>query len=95
MTAAFPSLRLRDPDPELLSLPWELPLGAWTAETLAFRELPVGPSRHLVRFLETERGLVALKEEPAGIADREYAILRHLEDAALPDRAGLDLQCDE
>ncbi len=84
MTAAFPNLRLRDPDPELLSLPWELPLEAWTGEMLAFRDLPVGPSRHLVRFLETERGLVALKEEPAEVADREYAILRHLEDAALP-----------
>ena len=84
MTASFPRLRLRDPDPELLSLPWELPLEAWSADSLAFRELPVGPSRHLVRFLETERGLVALKEEPAEIADREYAILRHLEDEGLP-----------
>ena len=84
MTAAFPRLRLRDPDAELLALPWELPLDAWAGETLLFRELPVGPSRHLVRFLKTGRGLVALKEEPAEVAVREYAILRHLEDAALP-----------
>ncbi|MES2210983.1 MAG: DUF4032 domain-containing protein [Chloroflexota bacterium] len=84
MTADFPRLRLRDPDPELLGLPWELPLEAWPSDGLAFRELPVGPSRHLVRFLQTERGLVALKEEPVQIADREYDILRHLEDAGLP-----------
>lgn len=68
----------------MLALPWELPLEAWPSDTLRFRELPVGPSRHLVRFLDTERGLVALKEEPAGIADREYDILRHLEDEGLP-----------
>ncbi|MBI2763351.1 MAG: DUF4032 domain-containing protein [Chloroflexi bacterium] len=84
MTAAFPRLRLRDPDPELLALPWELPLEAWPSDTVSFRKLPVGPSRHLVRFVETERGLIALKEEPVAIADREYDILRHLEDEGLP-----------
>lgn len=84
MSAAVPRLRLRDPDPELLALPWELPLAAWPSETLSFRDLPVGPSRHLVRFLKTDRGLVALKEEPVEVAHREYEILRHLEDLSLP-----------
>jgi hypothetical protein len=84
MSAAFSSLRLRDPSPELLALPWELPLADWPADRLQFRELPVGPSRHLVRFLESGRGLVALKEEPVEIADREYDILRSLEEAGLP-----------
>ena len=84
MSTAFPRLRLREPSPELLELPWELPLEHWPADPLRFRELKVGPSRHLVRFLVTERGLVALKEEPVDIAEREYAILRHLEEAGLP-----------
>ncbi len=84
MAVPFPRLRLRDPDPELMAFPWELPLEAWPSDQLSFREVPVGPSRHLVRFVETERGLVALKEEPAAIAEREYGILRHLEDEAMP-----------
>jgi len=84
MTAEFPHLRLRDPDAELLALPWELPLEAWPADRLPFRDMSVGPSRHLVRFLALDRGLVALKEEPAGIAEREYEILRHLEDVGFP-----------
>jgi tRNA A-37 threonylcarbamoyl transferase component Bud32 len=84
MSAPFPHLRLREPSPELLDLPWELPLEDWPADGLRFRELNVGPSRHLVRFLVADRGLVALKEEPLDIAEREYTILRHLEDAGLP-----------
>ncbi len=84
MSAPFPSLRLRDPDPDLFDFPWELPLEAWSAESLPFRELPVGPSRHLVRFLETRRGLVALKEEPVRVAEQEYAILSHLDEEGLP-----------
>jgi tRNA A-37 threonylcarbamoyl transferase component Bud32 len=83
MSAPFPRLRLREPSPELLELPWELPLADWPA-ALPFREMSVGPSRHLVRFLETERELIALKEEPVDIAEREYDILRHLEDTGLP-----------
>ena len=84
MSAQFPHLRLREPSPELLALPWEQPLEAWTSEGRAFRDLPVGPSRHLVQFLVTERGLVALKAEPTPVAEREYEILRHLEDESLP-----------
>ncbi len=82
----FPRLRLRNPTPELLGLPWERPLSAWTSETgtVRFRELPVGPSRHLVRFLESSRGLLALKEEPLEIAEVEYQVLRHLEEESLP-----------
>ena len=84
MNAPLPHLRLREPSPELLDLPWEQPLADWSATGRVFRELPVGPSRHLVRFLVTERGLIALKEEPTQIAEREYEVLRHLEDAGLP-----------
>jgi hypothetical protein len=84
MATAFPRLRLRNPTQELLELPWELPLEAWPSDRLRFRELPVGPSRHVVRFLLTGSGLLALKEEPLWIAEREYDVLRHLEEAALP-----------
>ena len=48
----------------LLDLPWELPLADWQATGHAFRELPVGPSRHLVRFLVADGIVYALKELP-------------------------------
>ncbi len=80
----FPRLRLRDPSPELIGLPWERPLADWPADELRFRALPVGPSRHLVRFLVTGRGLLALKEEPLRVAEREYDVLRHLEEQSFP-----------
>jgi Domain of unknown function (DUF4032)/Lipopolysaccharide kinase (Kdo/WaaP) family len=78
----FPRLRLRR-DGGLLDLPWELPLEDWPV-TLPFRQLPVGPSRHLVRFLVVDGLLLALKEEPDDVAEREYAVLSHLERVSLP-----------
>jgi hypothetical protein len=80
--AGFPRLRLRRSGP-LLDLPWELPLADWPA-SLGFRLLPVGPSRHLVRFLVVDDELIALKDEPAEIAEREYDVLVHLERVGLP-----------
>lgn len=91
MSAPFPRVRLREPSPELLELPWELPLEDWPTDRLAFRELPVGPSRHLVRFLVVDGGLVALKEEPIAIAEREYDVLRHLSEVAMPAVAPLGI----
>src|SRR4051794_38622980 len=79
---AFPTLRLRRTE-GLLDLPWELPLEAWP-DTLGFRDLDVGPSRHLVRFLVIDGALHALKEEPIEVARREYAVLGHLERVGLP-----------
>jgi Lipopolysaccharide kinase (Kdo/WaaP) family. len=61
-----------------------LPLAAWPAPSLNFRDLPVGPSRHLVRFIVVHGLTFALKEEPLGVATAEFDVLRHLEDAGLP-----------
>ena len=80
----FPRLRLRDPAIDLVDLPWELPLDEWPADTLAFRHVPVGPSRHLVRFLVVGGVLYALKELPLDAARREYDVLLHLEGLGLP-----------
>jgi len=80
----FPRLRLRDEVAPLLDLPWEVPLGRWPATGYQFRELPVGPSRHLVRFLVSGGIVYALKELPAAVAEREFTVLRHLEDSGLP-----------
>lgn len=77
-------LRLRRPTPDLLGLPWATPLADWPAETVAFRRLPVGPSRHLVRFVIVGDATIALKEEPAAVARREYEVLREMEALGLP-----------
>ena len=70
--AGFPHLRLVGRAGALLDLPWELPLAKWAATGVSFRSLPVGPSRHLVRFLAREGAMYALKELPINIAHREY-----------------------
>jgi hypothetical protein len=77
-------LRLREDGSQLIDLPWELPLRRWPHDRHRFRELPVGPSRHLVRFLVTERATYALKEEPIEVARREFTVLRRLEESGLP-----------
>ena len=51
---------------------------------MRFRELPVGPSRHVVRFLVSDRRTYALKEEPLDVARSEFAVLRHLRAQGLP-----------
>jgi len=80
----LPYLRLRDEVADLLDLPWEQPLADWDAVGHVFRDLQVGPSRHLVRFLVRSGIVYALKELPETVAEREYEVLRHLEDARLP-----------
>jgi hypothetical protein len=51
---------------------------------MRFRELPIGPSRHLVRFLVGDRRTYALKEEPLAVARTEFDVLRHLRARGLP-----------
>ena len=77
-------LRLRRATDALLALPWELPLASWRLDHAVFRDLPVGPSRHLVRFVVVDGRVIALKEEPHDVAVHEYEILRTMEDLDLP-----------
>jgi hypothetical protein len=89
-----PELRLRVTSPGLLALPWDRPLRDWDATEVPLRDIPVGPSRHLVRFVETDGQLWALKQLPERIAAKEYAVLRQLETMGLPAvrPAGLVIQ---
>ncbi|CAA9302744.1 MAG: Chromosome segregation ATPases [uncultured Frankineae bacterium] len=93
---ATTDLRLRVPSPGLLALPWDRPLELWDTDSADLRELPVGPSRHLVRFVQADDQLWAIKELPERVAAREYAVLRELESRSLPavKAAGLALQHD-
>lgn len=90
-------LRLRVASPGLLALPWLEPLAEWDATEVPLRDIPVGPSRHLVRFVETDGRLWALKELPKRVAAKEYAVLRDLEARSLPAvrTAGLVIQPHE
>jgi hypothetical protein len=58
------------------------------------RDIAVGPSRHLVKFVDVDDQLWAVKDMPARIAAKEYDVLRQLEDMELPAvrPAGLVLQ---
>jgi tRNA A-37 threonylcarbamoyl transferase component Bud32 len=76
-------VRLRVASPELLSLPWRRPLAEWDPTAVALRDIPVGPSRHLVRFVEADRRLWALKALPRRVAVHEYDVLRTAESRAL------------
>ena len=91
---AAPELRLRAPRPGLLALPWDRALADWMAPEVSLRDFPVGPSRHLVKFVESDGELWALKELPPRIAAREYEVLARLEEMCLNavQPAGLVLQ---
>ncbi|MBV5243940.1 MULTISPECIES: DUF4032 domain-containing protein [Mycolicibacterium] len=80
---AAPELRLRAPRPGLIALPWDRPLADWAAPDVALRDIAVGPSRHLVRFVESDGELWALKELPPRIAGREYGVLSRLEEMGI------------
>ena len=79
------SLRITaaETDPELLTLPWSIPLEDWPASAIV--KLPKGISRHIVRFSELSGQVIAVKETTAAMAQREYEMLGAL--------AKLDVPC--
>ncbi|MCG5431038.1 DUF4032 domain-containing protein [Mycobacterium sp. MYCO198283] len=79
-----PELRLRVPSPGLVALPWDRPLAAWRAPDVPLRDIAVGPSRHLVRFVDADGALWAVKDMPPRLAAKEYDVLRRLEELGLP-----------
>jgi tRNA A-37 threonylcarbamoyl transferase component Bud32 len=91
-----PQLRLRTAVPDLVDLPWLDALETWSPADVPFRDVPVGPSRHLVRFVHVGGRLWALKELPGWAAEREYAALIEMERRGLPAvrAAGLAVRPD-
>ena len=71
-----------DPDPDLLDLPWSVPLADWPADRLA--ALPRGISRHIVRFVLFHGQVLAVKEISEPLARREYGLLRMLRRLGMP-----------
>lgn len=63
--------------PALLDLPWNIPLEEWPEELIA--TLPRGISRHVVRFVNLEGEIIAIKEIGEEVAHHEYEMLRDLD----------------
>ena len=68
--------------PDFLDLPWHLPLEEWESSRLV--DVARGISRHVVRFVDYDGALYALKELPQRLARREYRLLRHLAEESVP-----------
>ncbi len=89
-----PEFRLRAPTPGLVGLPWDRPLSEWVVPDVPLRDIAVGMSRHLVKFVDADDQLWAVKDMPPRVAVKEYDVLRQLEAMGLPAvrPAGLVLQ---
>lgn len=75
-------LLARTGHPDFLDLPWDVPLEQWRSDRLV--DVVRGISRHVVRFVNYDGRLYALKELPAPIARREYVLLRALASREMP-----------
>jgi tRNA A-37 threonylcarbamoyl transferase component Bud32 len=68
--------------PDFLDLPWSEPLEEW--DSPRFVDVARGIGRHVVRFVDYDGALYALKELPPRLAQREYRLLRALAEFGLP-----------
>jgi hypothetical protein len=68
--------------PDFLDLPWDQPLEELESERLV--SVVRGIGRHVVRFVDYDGALYALKELPTDLAWREYRLLRALAGAGIP-----------
>ena len=78
------TMRFREGKQALLELPWDQPLARWSGADIEFVDLPVGASRHTVRFMVTDDGIIALKELPLSVGQKEYDVMRELEARGAP-----------
>jgi hypothetical protein len=91
MTRDHLQLLARTGHPDFLDLPWAQPLEEWEHERLV--EVVRGIHRHVVRFVDYDGRIYALKELPERIARREYSLLRRLaeESVNVVEAAGIVL----
>ena len=68
--------------PDFLDLPWGRPLREWRSPRLV--DVARGVSRHIVRFVDYDGAVYAIKETEDPIAKAEYDLLRALEERGLP-----------
>lgn len=78
------TLRFREGKQAVLELPWGQPLAEWPPDVIEFVDLPIGASRHTVRFILVDDGIIALKELPLLPGRREWDVVRELEIRGAP-----------
>jgi Domain of unknown function (DUF4032)/Lipopolysaccharide kinase (Kdo/WaaP) family len=71
-------IQILDPaaQPDFLDLPWDSPLESWHSARVV--DIAMGSHRHVVRFVDYDGTLYAVKELPDRLAEREFRILRQL-----------------
>lgn len=74
----------RQGHPDFLDLPWGEPLAEWEHATERLIRVRRGLSRHVVRMVQYDGQVYALKETQQPLAEHEYRLLRKLEDERLP-----------
>jgi hypothetical protein len=84
MDAGLVSLHMREGSADFIDLPWHLPLAQWAGACARLVEMERGISRHDVVFVQSGRAVYALKELPPKLAEREYDMLRGMEERRLP-----------
>jgi hypothetical protein len=82
MTTSHFRLLARAEQAAFLVFPWTLPLEEWPEER--FVDVERGIGRHVVRFVELDGRLYALKELPPRLAAREYRLLGALAHEGVP-----------
>lgn len=75
-------LLARTGHPDFLDLPWSVPLAAWDSDRLV--DLARGISRHVVRFVDYDGQVYALKAITRELAEHEYRVLLRLARDGLP-----------
>lgn len=70
--------------PDFADLPWSVPLPRWGDICTRLEDLPRGLSRHSVVFVNYSGKLFAVKELPAGLAGKEFELLKKMESLRLP-----------
>lgn len=78
------AIQIRQGHPDFLDLPWNLPLAEWEGKCTRLVQVPRGLSRHEVLFVSYGKVIYALKELPPRVGQREYEVLRGLEERELP-----------
>lgn len=78
------TMRFREGKQSFLEMPWDQPLARWSRDDAEFVDLPVGASRHTVRFVVADDGIIALKELPLAVGQKEYEVMRELEARGAP-----------
>lgn len=78
------ALQIRQGHPDFLDLPWQLPLAEWEGACKRLVQVNRGLSRHEVRFVTYANAIYALKELPPRVGQKEYDVLRGLEERGLP-----------